>query len=280
MNQITGCEGMKENGGFSEALLGAVAPNRRWFRLLGSSLLLGSFTLLAGCSGFATTITLNGTCEVGNCTHPGVLGAGQTISGTASFPYTFADTDRYQIVVVFAASDTGGDSFSITTEGLATYEGNNFGTASGTDVLTIDFSQDYQSLITSGTFYESMSGTFGGELGAGSNATFQLFQGGNPMPLLGPFFPPNPFSASVSNFPVSGLHNPLNTTAVFTETFASGSAVGADMNLGGVRTPEPCSVLLLATALFGLAVLGLHKSRQVVNRMTLKRSIALQVQVF
>jgi hypothetical protein len=96
-----------------------------------------------------------------------------------AFTYTFADTDRYNIVVVFAASDTGGTNFSITTEGLATYDGNAFGTASGTDVLAIDFSQDYQSFITSGTFHESITGTFGGDLGAGSDAIFQLFQGGS-----------------------------------------------------------------------------------------------------
>ena len=125
-----------------------------------------------------------GTCEGGNCAHPGILGVGQTTSGTATFTYTFADTDRYDIAVVFAASDSGGTNFSISTAGLATYEGNEYGTASGTDVLAIDFSQYYQSFITSGTFHENIFGTFGGNLGEGSNATFQLFQGGYPMPLL------------------------------------------------------------------------------------------------
>ena len=156
---------MKKNGTVVEVFLGAARRTRKWFAPLGCSLLLGSLTLVIGPTVFATTITLNGTCEGGNCAHPGILLVGQTTSGTATFTYTFADTDRYDIAVVFAASDSGGTNFSISTAGLATYEGNEYGTASGTDVLAIDFSQYYQSFITSGTFHENIFGTFGSTLG-------------------------------------------------------------------------------------------------------------------
>jgi hypothetical protein len=250
---------MKLTGRKLKGLRGGDMQVRKWLGLLRPCLLWGSLTLVIAPSGFATTITVNGSCEVGNCTHPGILGVGQMTSGTASFNYTFADTDRYHIVVVFSASDSGGTNFSISTAGLATYRGNASGTDSGTDVLTIDFSQYYDSFITSGTFQENIFGTFGGQLGEGSNVTFQLFQGGQPMPLLGPFFPPSSFSDSVSGFPIMGLDNPLNTTAVFSETFASGSAVGADMNLGGVKTPEPGTVLLFGAGL--TALVGVRRKR-------------------
>jgi hypothetical protein len=125
------------------------------------------------------------------------------------------------------------------------YLGNASSSTSGADVITIDYLQNYYSTVTSGTFSESVSGTFGGPIAAGSNVTAQQFVGGNAMPLMGPFPSPGAFSGSSGNFAASSLGNPLLFDFEVTFNVAAGSGVGAGVNED--LLPEPASVLLVVT---------------------------------
>ena len=147
----------------------------------------------------ATAITINGTCEFGNCTFPGTLTHG-TISGHFYIPYQFANSDRYLVVGDYVFTNTGGTAFSFGFDAEAVYRGNSFGTTSGNDVLTVDFLENFQSFITSDTFLSNVAGAFQAGIAPTSSYTFDHIVGGNALPLLGPFFPPGSFSGSNSFF--------------------------------------------------------------------------------
>jgi hypothetical protein len=75
---------MQKSGGALASLLEAGLPVRDWFASLDAFFLLGSLTLLIAPTGLATTISVNGTCQVGDCTHPVVRGVNQMTGGSAS----------------------------------------------------------------------------------------------------------------------------------------------------------------------------------------------------
>jgi hypothetical protein len=197
---------------------------------------------LMPCIVFGGAIQVNSACPLGNCVTPDTLASGNSTSGNVDFVLLLANNDRYRIATGSSATDTGGTGFSSSISGLTVvYLGNSVSGAvpSGADVITIDYLQNFFSTITSGAFSESISATFGGPIGAGSNVQAQQFVGGNPLPVLGPFPAPGSFSGSSSGNPVSGLGNPLLFDFRVTINVAAGSGVGA-----GVNTPEPATLTL------------------------------------
>jgi uncharacterized protein (TIGR03437 family) len=149
------------------------------------------------------------------------------------FVYTFQNNDQYHIQGVIPAVNTGGTSWATAGNQLtATYLGNDAGTPSGLDVLTIDYLQNFQnSGVSADPFTEKVYGGFLGPLAmSGSSASVQSIIGGQKMPLLGPFSPPDVFQ-STGSASFSGLGNPLLFDRHFVLSFGAGSAAGASMTL-------------------------------------------------
>jgi len=246
--------------------------------LKASSLLL-SFILLTG-TAFANAISVNGTCEVGSCASPDILAANTSTTNPFNFTYTFGNSDQYQLQgTVVSTSTVSASSFSyvmLINNFIVTYLGNGSGGNSAADTLTTDFLQTFQNSFTgTGTFFEGISGTFGGSLGNATSAQGQFFHDGQALPVEGPFSPPPAtFSDSVSN--VSGTFSG-NSLADYRYilTFGSGSAVGSFITINNspapVATPEPSTYSLLAG---GLSFLFLRKARRQLSTIVRLRRAA------
>jgi uncharacterized protein (TIGR03437 family) len=194
------------------------------FRLAACVLMVGT--------AFAGAINVNGTCELGNCVTPDTLGIGDTLSDPFDFIYVFGNGDQFQIQGVLSGRNTSGTIWTDAgTQFTITYLGNGASAApSAADVFSIHLLQNFVNAgVTSGTFGADIHVGFGGPLTpAGSSAARQLFLGSTPQPLLGPFSPPPAlFSASFSDFPISGLGNPLLFDNRFSVSFGAGSNPGA-----------------------------------------------------
>src|SRR5262249_20453577 len=160
------------------------------------------------------------------------------------------NTDQYQAVGNVAASNTP-TVIEITSASITlTYLGNSFGTGSSGDRLTIDFTQYFStpSFGTNNSGFEFVTGDFSGNISGVSSVQAQLFStNGTAMALMGPFFPPAPFTDSRSNQPFS-----VSLTAFLdfrdSVIFGLDSGVGATINLSDVPTavPEPATWLYLA----------------------------------
>jgi hypothetical protein len=83
-----------------------LTSHTRW-----SSRLLGLCVVLAS-SASGAAITVNGVCQVGNCSSPDVVGFGELITTPFDFTYTLANTDRYQISGRMSSFNAGGTSFA------------------------------------------------------------------------------------------------------------------------------------------------------------------------
>lgn len=122
--------------------------------------------------------------------------------------------------------------------------------------MSIGFLQNYQVPSTGqGTGgFEVISGTFGGPLGFATSVAGQGFSNGIALPLLGPFFPPDPFSELLTDLPIS-FGNPNLLEFRYTLTFGAGSDVGATISVNNspAAVPEPASMILLGTGLAALA---------------------------
>lgn len=112
----------------------------RLHHLWKGSLLLSTYILLMG-TALAGAVNINGNCALGNCASPDILAPGASLTNPFDFVYTFANSDRYQVtgtLNAFNTSTPSGEVFIlIETPLTVTYLGNNAGTTSGTDVLTI-----------------------------------------------------------------------------------------------------------------------------------------------
>jgi len=246
---------------------------------LKASFLLLSFILLTG-TAFANAISVNGTCEVGSCASPEIQAANTTTINPFNFSYTFGNSDQYQLQGTVVSTSTVSASTFLATESvnnfIVTYLGNGSGGNSAADTLTIDFLQTFQNSLTgTGTYFEGISGTFGGSLGNATSATGQFIHDGQALPVEGPFSPPPAtFSDFVSNVPGTFSGNSL-FDARFTLTFGSASAVGSSITINNspapVATPEPSTYSLLAG---GLSLLFLTKARRKLSTIVRLRRAA------
>ena len=202
----------------------------------------------------ASSIKVNGTCELGSCSSTDVLAAGQTQTNPFDFTYTFANSDSFHLQGNLAATNQNGFEIGIT-DFMVTYQGNSFGTASGTDVLVSDFLQyiaNSSSYRT--TAYEGIGGELGPGLGMASSASGQAIIAGQSLPLLGPYTSPGSFSG----YDTASITVPRGTPLLdyrYTLTFGAGSQAGSSISVNPTQSPvpEPATLVMVTTGLLGIA---------------------------
>jgi hypothetical protein len=135
---------------------------------------------------FGGAVSVNGACQVGNCTSPDVAAAGTAPSTPFNFVVTLPNTDRYRISGSVDATCSG-NSVDLQAPFTVTYLGNAPGKVSSERVLTMDVLQNYEFRPHAGEFFEVTRGGFEGPIAAGSAVVGQLFVGGQALPSQGPF---------------------------------------------------------------------------------------------
>ncbi len=179
----------------------------------------------------AGAISVNGTCQLGNCATPDTLAIGQSVSQPFNIIYTFANGDSFQIQGTLAQANSGINNYSNAgTQVTATFLGSESGTQSGTDVITVELLQNFQGgqTVSSSTASDSLYGGFAGAVAATSAAERDLVIDSTALPPLGPFGPSTTtFSASNTGIVVGGLGNPVLFSNRYIATFGVGSGIGA-----------------------------------------------------
>ena len=206
--------------------------------------------LAASACVYGGAVRVNGVCEVGNCASPDVVGSGNSLLTPFNFTFTFGNGDQYQINGSFTVTNSGG--FFITAPFGLSYIGPG-GASAGTDVLTVDLLQNVATTVTSGAFNETLRGSFGSGLGAGSSVQGEISFGGQALPLQGPVSPPNAFDLTVSGTQLTNMAtNPLLIDEQRVFTFGAGSAIGASI-ANNETVPEPGTFVPLGAGLLILA---------------------------
>jgi hypothetical protein len=174
----------------------------------------------------SAAVQVNGVCQVGNCFKPDTVGFGGALVTNFDFIFTLSNTDRYRVLGKIVSTNTSRNvlfpPFSVT------YLGNALGTPTATDVLTIDLLQNFEIPIQSGGVATKVYGSFDGPIAGQSSIRGQLFYGSLALPPLGPFSPPQSFSASTSAT-FSGIGDPVLQHFRRVMTFGAGSGVGAQI---------------------------------------------------
>ena len=223
-----------------------------------------SITTLALCFSslaFPAAITVNSTCEVGNCSSVDSVSSGQSVGpANFNFNYVFANGDIYNLAGTYSAS-YGNDGSAIVINFSAIYTG---ATASvGNDVLTFDILQNYfdnSPGTFDGTYTENVPVTLGTNVGAGSNITAQLFYDGKGVGLVGPFGVGTNYASKSAN--LTGLTGDyLDADFNFTFDFMAGSQPGSGGTVSST-TPEPAQLLPFGGSLLLAALLLSHQSRK------------------
>jgi len=206
--------------------------------------------LAAPAGSFASSITLNGTCEAGTCPPVDTLLSGGSTSNTFNF-MTSVNGDPFDVSGEYSASNPTSGLTTIQVAATALYEGS---TPSNSDVLTLDDLQDYT--VTgglSGDYFEQTAASFGGPPAAGSSLSAELFYNGQGVGLLGPFTSAGS-QAITKNLTLSGTA--LDADLQITFDFAAGSTNGSFMS----TVPEPRGVAPVAAIL--AVVLGIAAMRR------------------
>lgn len=213
---------------------------------------------LTGCLLLAATvaqpaaISVNGTCEMGNCSTPDALDLGGSTNGTFSYIYTFGNTDRYSITGNYSASYAGATSIGFNV--IANYIGNSSNSASSADTLSVDLLQDYNYQgDPNGTYSVTTTLTQDGNA-PGSYTEAQLSYNGQGLGLMGPYFGPGSQSFSASKA-LSGLTAPLAADFNYTFFFAAGSPA----------VPEPAEVGLLMCGFIAVLLPALRRRKQMAD---------------
>jgi len=208
----------------------------------------------------ANTISVNGSCMVGDCSNPDVIPEGVEFSAPFSFTYTFANSDRYSL----SGNVFGAFGRIVWHENVSnfqtTYLGNATGTSSGEDVLVADFGQVFFVPHRIFPTFEPamMFGSFGPGVGAGSSISGQYRFAGNLFPVLGPFTqPPDEFSGSVLAPMGGGGTDPVNWE--FVVRFGEGSQQGSSIVTSTSVVPEPSSLVLLGGGAMMAGLAGLRR---------------------
>jgi hypothetical protein len=222
---------------------------------------LSLLALMIAPAAFSGAISINSSCELGSCASPDVLGnPGSIPEAGFSYVYTFANTDSYLVTGSFGAANDAGGTFIGGAGPFFTYLGNSTASASGTDVLSIDFLQGYTVTNTSGTYNEGIAGFFAGPLAPGSSLSAQFFADGQALPVLGPYTFPGSIGSPLITANLSGLSSPLLLDFRLTATFDAGSGIGSV--IAGDVVPEPSSFSLLGMGLLA-ALAGVLRRKRV-----------------
>jgi hypothetical protein len=213
----------------------------------------------------ANTITVNGSCMVGNCSSPDVIEVppGATFQAPFSFLYMLPNGDQYSFAGVVSVGLAPGqvihreDVRSL----VVTYLGNSDGGVSGNDLLVADFMQRFfvDGRIMPHPEDEMISGRFGTGVGDGSSISGQFTFEGNVFPLLGPFSPPpDEFFGSARALTGGGGDAFENWEIAL--RFGEGSSVGSSIAVSTAPVPEPSSLVMLAMGGAGM-LMGIRRGR-------------------
>lgn len=230
-----------------------------------SRCLLAGAVMFAALTAHANTISVNGSCMVGDCSNPDVIivPTGATFQAPFSFLYTLPNSDQYSFAGVVSVGLMPGQVFyrEDVRNLVVTYVGNSGGGASGNDLLMADFTQRFfiGGRIMPHPEDEMISGRFGAGVGDGSSVSGQFTFEGNVFPLLGPFSPPpDEFFGSARALTGGGGDAFENWEYVL--RFGEGSGVGSSIMVSSAPVPEPSSLVMLAMGGAGMLV-GISRGR-------------------
>lgn len=217
-------------------------------------LLAAAIGLLVPASAFCTAVTVNGGCQVGNCSSVDTLAADAYQDGSFSTLYTFPNGDKFDVAGHFGATNSSTTGFDLNANVTAIYMGNTLPTTlSQADVLSISFLQNFAAIGPlsnyDGYYDEDTDSTVLGGAGSGTTFQAQLSINGNGLGVMGPFG--DGVNHGTGEVFLSGLTDPITTDYQFIYTFGAGSDAGSTVS--SLVLPEPSYGIVtgLGLALFG-----------------------------
>jgi hypothetical protein len=213
----------------------------------------------------AGAISVNSTCEVGDCTPAGLaadaIGDEESTSGTFNFNFSFGDGDQYNVAGTYGASYSTSAGTAIGVDPVITYIGG--APSVGTDTLNFSLLQDYfdPSCCTwAGTYFETVPLISVGSFGPGSEMSGELLVDAESVGLVGPYSSPGSYLVTTSTFLDFGA---ADTNAILSDqfniydTFGAGTLPGASQSAS--PTPEGRTAILCG---LGLLVWGYRMRRR------------------